>query len=346
MATPAIPANFIIQSANSQILLSWDLAAGATSYNVYRSTDGTTFTNVANPTTPYYLDATPTLGTLYYYYITATGTSGVSAPTTTLTQVPVNTGEMCLVQLRLAAQQRADRVNSQFVTTPEWNSYINQSLFELYDLLVDQYGEDYFIAPPVTFNTNGTTQLYPLPDGNTFFTAADGSPVKAPAFYKLTGVDLGVNTGPNGYVTLSKFNFIDRNRYFYPNTASTQYGVFNMSYRLVGDKMEFIPVPSNNQPIRLWYIPRMTQLLKDTDITTQGVSGWLEYVIVDAAIKALQKEESDVTILAAQKDMLKRRIEAASMNRDAGQPDTISATRSVAAGGTDWSSNGSFKGGW
>ncbi len=216
----------------------------------------------------------------------------------------------------------------------EWNTYINQSLFELYDLLVTAYGEEYFAAAPLQFNTNGVDQLYPLPNGTNYSAA--------PAFYKLLGVDLGVNNANNGWVSVKKFNFLDRNKYFYPNTAATIYGVFNMCYRLVGSNIDFIPTPSGNQPIRLWYIPRMTMLLQDTDITTEGVSGWIEYVIVDAAIKALQKEESDVSILMAQKAALIKRIEAASMNRDAGQPDTVTDARNSGwnNGGNGWQGGG------
>ena len=70
----------------------------------------------------------------------------------------------------------------------------------------------------------------------------------------------------------------------------------------------------------------MTQLLSDSDIL-DGVSGWTEYVIVDAAIKALLKEESDTTVLMAQKLALIKRIEETAMNRDAGQADTISNVR-------------------
>jgi hypothetical protein len=70
----------------------------------------------------------------------------------------------------------------------------------------------------------------------------------------------------------------------------------------------------------------LTQLSALSD-TVDGYSGWTEYVIVDAAIKCLQKEESDVSVLMVQKAALKQRIEEASQNRDAGQPSTISDTR-------------------
>lgn len=278
----------------------------------------------------------------------AGGIIGVLGPYTVPQDcVPVPAGEMSLGQLRLTAQQRADRVNFNFVTLTEWNANINQSLFELYDLLVTAYGEDYFVAPPAQFTTSGSAQLYPLPDGLLSFTNSTGGTFVAPPFYKLTGVDLGLNPGinANGWVTIKKFNFSERNKYFYPNTASTLYGVFNLQYRIQGNQIEFIPVPSANQPIRIWYTPRMTMLLKDTDITTESVSGWIEYVIVDAAIKALQKEESDTTMLMAQKAALIKRIEAAAMNRDAGMPDTISETRNSGYGNGSGPMGG-FGGAW
>lgn len=52
--------------------------------------------------------------------------------------------------------------------------------------------------------------------------------------------------------------------------------------------------------------------------TIDGVSGWEEYIIVDAAIKCKDKEESDVTVLAARKGGLKQRIEGVAANRDPG----------------------------
>jgi hypothetical protein len=247
------------------------------------------------------------------------------------------TGELPLSSIILQAQQRADRVNSNFVTKPEWINYVNQAMFELYDLLVTVY-EDYFIATPAQFSTNGSTFQYPLPDGVTSF--VNGLTYQpgyiAPPFYKLWGVDLAINTANNAYVTLNKFNPIDRNRYVYPNSASTIYGVYNMQYRLIGDSIEFIPVPAGNQIIRIWYIPRLTQLLQDTDVTTQGISGWIEYVIVRAAKYALDKEESDTTQLNTELVALNDRIRASAMNRDAGQPDTVSDIRK----GGYWGGNG------
>lgn len=309
MAAPGIPQNVYVQQGNGNVLVSWDITAGATSYVVSRSTDGTTFSTVATITANSYLDSSVTVGTLYYYTVQSSNDT-LSAASAPQQIVPTKSGQVSLGQLRLMAQQRADRVNSNFVTLPEWNSYINQSAFELYDLLVTTY-EDFYFSVPYQFQTDGTTNQYDLP--------AD--------FDKLLGVDLGLGANNNAWVTVHKFDFIQRNRYVYPNITSTFLGVFNMRYRLMGNKLFFIPTPSANQYVRVWYVPRMVQLLQDTDIL-DTVSGWSEYIVVDAAIKALQKEESDVSVLMAQKQALIKRIEESAMNRDEGEPDTISPTRS------------------
>ncbi len=327
MAAPSTPSNFLVQTANSKVLASWDLTAGATSYIVYRSTDQVTYSTLATVTSgTSYLDSAVTASVQYWYKVTASnGTeSGYTAPQSA---VPVSYGKDTLGALRLKAQQRADRVNSNFVTNPEWNSYINQSYFELYDILKNNY-EDWYFATPYSFQTDGSAS-YTLPDN----------------FYNLLGVDLGIADNNNAWITLSKYEFIERNRFVYPNITSTYYGVFNLRYRLMGNKLFFIPTPASGQFVQVWFIPRMTELLADTD-SIDGVSGWTEYIIVDAAIKALQKEESDTTMLMAQKAALYKRIEESAMNRDAGQPSMISNTRSWGSRGGGWGGGTGYDGGF
>lgn len=328
MAAPATPTNVYLQQGNGEVYISADISAGATSYPVLRSTDGVTFSEIAAPSSPQYLDTSVTEDTLYYYQLSARNTDGDSSASSSQSIIPTATGVMSLGALRLLSQQTADRVNSNFVTLPEWNTYINQSYFELYDLLVTLF-EDYYLASPYTFTTDGINDGYALPSD----------------FYKLMGVDCGQSENNNARITLHKYDFIERNRYIYPSVTNTFYGVFNLRYRVLGSKLHFIPIPSAGQVITMWYIPKLTQLLQDTD-TVDGISGWTEYIVVDAAIKALEKEESDVSALLVRKQALLKRIEDSAMNRDAGQPDTISTTRgSGGFGGTSgpgW--DGSFGG--
>lgn len=335
MAIPAIPSGYFVQQGNGQVYLSWNLAAGATGYQIQRSLDGVTYSNLASPVVNNYLDSSVTPGIQYFYKVA--GVNGVNQSPFTAPQsvVPTISGQMSLGQMRLMAQQRADRVNSNFVTMSEWNQYITQALYELYDLLID-CNQTYYVAPTAAFISNGSTYLYPLPDGIRNFTGPDGQSFVAPPFYKMLGVDMGLSNANNAWVTVSQFNFIDRNKFLYPNSASTIYGVFNCQYRIMGNNLEFIPVPSGNQPFRLWYIPRLNVPLKDSDLV-DGISGWNEYVIVRAAKYALDKEESDTTKLDQEIEFLIKRIEASSASRDVGQTDTISDTASA---------KGFWSGGW
>lgn len=231
---------------------------------------------------------------------------------------------MTLAELRSAVRQRSDMENSLFVKDAELNSYINQSYFELYDLLVQKYGDNYFVASPYSFTTDGTNDEYNLPSD----------------FYKLLGVDLALSQSTDSWVTIKPFNFQERNRYAVPNFQSF-YGITNLRYRLQGNKLKLTPIPQANQPMRIWYVPRMTTLANNND-TVDGISGWTEYIIIDAAIKCLQKEESDCTVLLAQKASIIQRIENAAENRDAGFPKTVS---DVAFSNYEWpygSGSGSY----
>lgn len=319
MAVPSTPQNFWVQTGNQQNYLSWSYVTATpavTNYIVQRSNDGINFSTITTVVVNSYLDSNPALNTTYYYRVAAVNSDGTGTYTTPQSIVATLPGEMSLGEIRLRAQQEANLQNSNFITMPEWNFYINQSYYELYDLLITTY-EDYFVAPRLMFQTDGN-QKYDLPNGNNYNSA--------PALYKLYGVDLGLSNSSNAWVTIKKFDFIQRNRYVFPQITSTFLGVFNLRYRVVGNQIMFIPVPSAGQYIGLWYYPRLTTLLADSDVM-DGFSGWTEYVILDAAIKALLKEESDASALMARKEAIKLRIEAAANNRDVGQPDTISDTR-------------------
>lgn len=240
-----------------------------------------------------------------------------------------NPGVTTLATIRTAAQQRADMVNSSFLTTAEWNSNISASHAELYDLLIQKYGNDYYAALDANGNeyrltTNGTADKYPLPDGSSTYKMPDAT--TAPAFYKLLGVDVYLGSvSAAGRVNVGTFSFADRNDYAVPNFPAWG-GRTELKYRLLANSLWLIPLPASGQTVGLWYAPRLTALAADGDLL-DGVSGWEEYIVVDAAIKALQKEESDVSVLFAQKQALIARIEAASENRDAGAPACVSDTR-------------------
>lgn len=353
MATlPYQPQGLDAEQSDGNILLTWQGSLGATSYNIQRSLDGVNFADYAvSGVSTQYVDVLPGVGVMYYYQVAGVNAIGTGAYSSVAQMVAAPPSEMSLYELRLRSQQKADRVESDFVTDSEWNYNIRLAAYELYDILMTSY-EDWFASSFVAIQTDGTTANYPLPDGATNylggnFNGTTGAPARA--FYKLAGMDLNVNTSTitPSRVSLLRFDFIKRNQYVYPNSTSTIYGVYNMRYRIMGNNINIIPTPAGNQTLIAWYSPRLPQLLKDTDLTTIGVSGWLGYVITRAAKYALDKEEgSDTGKLDQEILFLKTRIEEASQNRDAGIADTISETRiDPVYGGTGFG-GGTSGGGW
>ena len=176
-------------------------------------------------------------------------------------------------------------VNSSFVSTAEWTNYINGSYQELYGLLVTAF-EDYYVATPYEFTTDGTNQNYALPS--------------SPAMFKLLGVDLQVQASQL-WATVKPFTVLERNSLGLINT----------------------PIPMAGQTLRLWYVPVVTVLSGDSDVTVDIVNGWEEYIVIDAAMKAMAKEESDIGALAMRKAAMKERLDGEAQNRDAGSPARI-----------------------
>lgn len=213
-----------------------------------------------------------------------------------------------LLQLRTHARERADMKNSKFVEDSELNYYINSSIAELHDILVQCYGQDYFLNS-TTFTTTSGQEEYNI---STIITAND--------FYKLRGIDAQINASE--WTGLRNFNFNERNKLTNSSSVVWNYNGSNVHYRLIGSKLKFAPAPDGSTLIKIWYIPKSATLTLDAD-TFDDINYYAEYVIVDAAIKMLSKEESDVTILVAQKAELKRRIEESASSRDAGESESI-----------------------
>lgn len=316
MAVPNTPTNFNVQTANRQVFLSWDIDTDADTFDVERSPDQETWSVLDGAATGHtYLDTTANVGTEYWYRIRGTNIDGDGAYTDPQMVIAAPTGEMSLWMLRLSAQERADRPESEFLTLKEWNKWINLAYQELYDLIIST-SEDYIMSDPLEITSDGT-QSYDLPNGSNH---SGADPI-----YKLRGVDIQVGNGE--WLPIKKFNFRDRNKYNYPNGSNTANNIQGIRYRLVGDQIRFTRVISGGQRFRLWYNPRISMLLQDTDLTEIGQNGWLEYVIIRAARYALAKEESDTRDLDKELVSLTLRIQAMKDERDSGEPDTIADVR-------------------
>jgi hypothetical protein len=354
----AIPQQVVLQTGNGQNLLTWNIVAGATSYSVQRSVDGVTFIALASPVTNYYVDSAVSVGTNYFYNVasvSAAGTSGYnnSSPTSI---TPCAPGQINLGYLRYQARLRADMLKSNFVTNDEWNFMINNSIMELYDILVAKFGEDYFLAPPLIIQSNSAL-AYPLPNGMNY-PNMDGIPnptgAFAPACFKVYGMDFNsygaqINN-TQGWVSMSRFNWADHNKYNIllgaaSNNVSGQYCSFQ--FREMGEQVYIIP-SNSGQYFRLWYVPVNSQLLLDTDMMPFGYSAWWEFVTVDAAAKALEKRQfyDQAQVLMNRKQALEMRIEVTAANRNVGQPNCSTNSRGTMGDPNFSGPGGSFGGGF
>lgn len=165
--------------------------------------------------------------------------------------------QVSLGSLRIQARQRSDMENNNAITDSEFNSYVSSSYKRLYNILIAAYGNDYYVANTYQFQTT-SSQSYPLPDGTTHFLDSSGQP--ASKFYKLLGVDLQYSGTPSGWLTLNRFEMIERNKYAYPNSTVSWAGYTNLRYRLSGDNLYIVPLPQTGQGVRLWYAPAPTSL--------------------------------------------------------------------------------------
>jgi len=209
-----------------------------------------------------------------------------------------------LADLRNMAKRRADMENSGYVSDAEWNDYINAAAGELHDILVSKFGDDYYIKSSTISVVAGTDE-YTLPSD----------------FLKIRGIDhVASNTTS---CALRRFEFEERHtRQFLTTTISS--GFANLMYRTIGNKLKLVPTPQGSGTLKLWYIPQFERLATDQDIVSDRLAlSWEQFMVITAAIAARDKEESDTSLLMAEKSLITRRIEEAAANRDATEPHRV-----------------------
>jgi hypothetical protein len=206
-----------------------------------------------------------------------------------------------LDDLQIRARNRANMTNSEFIDDSELTTIINDSLAELYDLLVQEYGLDNFLDG-YEFNTASGKTRYDMPTN----------------FYKFAGLDLQHSSK---YYGLTRFAHADR--LLYENATSFIVdGLPRYRYRLRKMHLEILPAPESTHKCVLHFIPQITRLSATSDTVDDAiVESWMEYVEVDAAIKMLIKEESDVQELMAIKAGLINRIRSSAQGRDMDIPE-------------------------
>jgi hypothetical protein len=89
VTVPAAPTGLKATAGNAQVALTWNASAGATSYNVQRSTtSGGPYTVVSSPAVTSDTDTGLTNGTTYYYVVSASNSAGESANSPEVSATP------------------------------------------------------------------------------------------------------------------------------------------------------------------------------------------------------------------------------------------------------------------
>lgn len=217
-----------------------------------------------------------------------------------------------LSEMILSVRRRANIENqTAFITDQELTEYINYCLSDLYDRLVQAGGQEFF-RKTVSQVTNATDDTYPLP----------------PDFMRLTSVDAVFAT--NIYIACQPFMEEERNRYRWAPGWQYNRPVY---YRMLGNKIRFIPAPAGAYTVNINYYPTFAKLRGTFDPTTNlitegsaafdGVNGWEEEAIWRAVVYCKQKGEEDAGFAVARVQEMEGRINALAASRDATGPERV-----------------------
>lgn len=214
-----------------------------------------------------------------------------------------------LTTLVARVRERADMVGSSFIVDSATGLYawINEAHQKLHGMVVGALGEEY-VSSSQAFTTAGTDITLPTD------------------FYKLYGVDLNFH----GLMrSLKKYNRAERNLYreIHPE--------FTPRYALVGSALRLYPVPSSGLTGAILYAPEATTLAAGSD-SVNYPNGWERFIVIDAAIQALAKEESNTSTLVAERDLIVREIETAKEERDLANPHQVVDVSTFDTNSEEW----------
>lgn len=198
------------------------------------------------------------------------------------------------------ARQRADMVNSTFVTDTELIGYINHIYKRFYNKVVNTF-ENYYVSTAALSIVAGT-DLYDLPTD----------------MLKLLGFDVNRN---GQVMTIFPWSLNERNREQRSSDAPYR-------YIIRGTKIQILPKPDANYAATFFYVPVPTELT----LANQSIEVWNgfdEYIMLGAAILCKQKEESDASILALMQKEVETELMETLRGRDAGFPQKVTDVEAV-----------------
>lgn len=208
-----------------------------------------------------------------------------------------------LAALTTAAQRRAGLVGAASVDATALANMVQQSATACYDLILEAFGEDYFMKSS-SITTSAGTATVALP--------AD--------FYRLLMLF---------YPTTGDVNGLEPIPYpeFDPSTAAWS-SSSPPRYHLEADNVRFSPCPNAVYTVGIFYVPIMPAIVDGASpVPFAGINGWEEYVVWDVAGKLREEDESDSSRAFAERDLAAERIRRMAPRRDKVHPHRVRRAR-------------------
>lgn len=203
-----------------------------------------------------------------------------------------------------------------FITTSRLNRWINQSLRRFIGMLLGGPGDRYFESPHQFHTEDGTAQ-YALPAD--FFQLYQAAAI-------IDGQLYNIYPASNEELSWGEFTPLQSDEEC-QNSYDYLEGVVP-SYRVLGQKIEMVPVPTQVYCVKLRYAPtkivfngstNLPQVeLVDDDDYIDGVNGWEEWIKLDVCEKAKAKSDEDAMAFMKAKAEIEREIKEQRRRRDRG----------------------------
>lgn len=186
-------------------------------------------------------------------------------------------------------------VNSDFVSAAELTQYCEKAFQEFYGIITTK-------EPDLVIKTQSVS-----------LAAGDTSKDFAADFKALRGIRHNTSFS----LRRAEFNEIEKLDYNSRTGKPTHYWMNGI--HTAAHKWRPLPTPDTAYSLTVYYIPSISL----ADVAGGGlnmVAGWDEYVVLTAAIKMKDKEESDVSVLLAERKMLLDNLIAQISVPDVGEP--------------------------
>lgn len=176
-----------------------------------------------------------------------------------------------------------------FISSDEVRDYVNASIQTFWDFLVGEDGGSLFATVAPTLSKIGDN-AYQLPSD----------------YYRLIDVSVKTTSQYLRAIQADEQEYAQLLTQTYNGIAYTRY---YLHWNVAQDRFEIFlfPAPDNTDDILVRYIPNAPELSLDSD-TLNLPNSWVDWVVLDVAIKMLTKEESSTEALEYQKQQLEARI--------------------------------------